>query len=109
MYSSLDPSEFDNYGKLKKALLKHYCLNKEAYLKRFREAVKQNTETHGQFHTCVKSLFEIWYRMTGAAQTYQDLREQMLMEQVFSTYQKDLVIFLLEHEPRPNSRDGRLL
>ena len=75
VYSSLDPSEWENYEKLKEALLKHYCLNKEAYLKRFRKTVKRNTETHGQFHTRVKSLFEMWYRMTGAAQAYQDLRD----------------------------------
>ena len=36
VYSCLDSSECENCEKLMEVLLKHYCLNKEAYLKLFR-------------------------------------------------------------------------
>ena len=47
---SMPEEKADNYEELKRALLRHYELTPEAFRKMFREATKQPTETHPQFH-----------------------------------------------------------
>ena len=96
VYHNLGPDDVDNYEALKAALVKHYELTTEAYRKMFRDAQKKATETHHQYHTRVKTLFDKWIRKTGATKSYEGLREELLKEQVMGSYRKDLAIFLTE-------------
>ena len=96
VYHNLGPDDVDNYEALKAALVKHYELTTEVYRKMFRDAQKKATETHHQYHTRVKTLFDKWIRKTGASKSYEGLREELLKEQVMGSYRKDLAIFLTE-------------
>ena len=88
----------DNYMELKKALLRHYELTPEAFRKMFREVTKKPTETHPQFHTRVRVLFEKWMKMSGTERSYEGVREIMLKEHVLNTYRKELTVFLAENK-----------
>ena len=96
VYHSLAVAEVDDYRALKAALLKHYELSADSYRKMFRETQKKSSETHHQFHSRVKMVFDKWIKMAGAEMTYKGLREMVLKEQVMGSYRRDLMVFLVE-------------
>ena len=98
VYHNMTPTEIDDYDALKKALLRHYELSAETFRKLFRESSKRATETHAQFHSRVRVIFDKWMKMSGTALTYEGIREEILKEHVLSTYRKDLIVFLAERE-----------
>jgi hypothetical protein len=100
VYHNLSADEANDYNALKKALLCHYRLTAETYRKLFRESTKKVTETHSQFHTRVRVLFEKWMKMAEVERSYDGLREVILKEHVLSTYRRELTVFLAEREHR---------
>ena len=96
VYQTLGPDQVDSYDDLKAALVRHYELSTETYRKMFRDTQKKATETHHQYHTRVRTLFEKWIKKAGAARTYEGLREELLKEKVMGSYRRDLTIFLTE-------------
>ena len=108
VYHNLPAGEADDFTQLKKALLLHYKLTADAYRQKFREATKRQGETHPQFHTRMRTLFEKWIAMLEIDRSYEALREEIIKEQVLGTYRKDLVVFLAEREHKSLEEIGTL-
>lgn len=70
VYHNLAADEADDYNALKKALLCHYRLTAETNRKLFRNSTKKVKETHSQFHTRVRVLFEKWMKMADVERSY---------------------------------------
>ena len=98
VYHNLGPDQVDNYEVLKAALVRHYELSTETYRTIFYDTQKKATETHHQYHTRVRMLFDKWIKKAGSARTYEGLREELLKEQVMGSYRRDLTMFLTEME-----------
>ncbi|KAK3609512.1 hypothetical protein CHS0354_041562, partial [Potamilus streckersoni] len=72
--------EADKYIALKKAILCHYRLTINTYRKHSRDVTENATETHSQFHTSVRGLFETLIKMAEVERSYDGLLEVILKE-----------------------------
>ena len=96
VYSRLSAIEANYYDTVKKALLKRYQLTEDGFRRKFREAEPEVGESPGQFITRLHNYLLRWMKMAGAPETYEGLKQLMVMDQFLQRCPKELAVHLRE-------------
>ena len=100
VYSSLAPTEIDDYQQLKAALLRRYNLTEEGFRHKFKDAEPEKGETFFQYTARVTRYFERWVVLSGSPLTFKGLTDLMIREQVLTKCAPELSVFLRERKPK---------
>ncbi|XP_061744139.1 uncharacterized protein LOC133543542 [Nerophis ophidion] len=79
-YLALTPVDRHKYAEVKKAVLKCYELNPEAYRQRFRNWRKRANQTHAGVARELSTYFNRWLTSESVS-TYENLRDLLILEQ----------------------------
>ena len=99
VYTRLSADEAGDYDALKEALLKRFHMTMEGFKDLFRKARPEQGETFGQFRTRLVGYLAKWRSMADKKETYKDLEDLFLTEQLLNTCGKELCVFLKERKP----------
>ena len=97
-YQHLSPVEASDFDCVKEALLRCYQCTAEGYRLRFRNVKFHKDETALQFGNRVKNYFQRWAELAECEETYDDLFDLILTEQFLNACDKNMVLFLKEHD-----------
>jgi len=97
-YQHLSPTEVKDYDSVKGALLKCFQCTAEGYRSRFRNAKFFKGESAMQFGNRLKNYLKRWIDLSGAEKSYDGLMDLVLMEQYMNACDKNMILFLKEHE-----------
>ena len=100
IYTSLSADITSNYDSLKKALLTGFNKTPDGYRLEFRNAKISTGETFLQFSFNLTRLFQAWLEASGVGQTFDDLKDFMILDQFLSSLHPDLRVFLKERSPK---------
>ncbi|XP_066952537.1 uncharacterized protein [Macrobrachium rosenbergii] len=100
IYYSIDMDVSANFDLLKAALLRGFKKTSDSYRKDFRSARIDSKSTYEQFMNSLSKLFTYWYRSLELYETYENLRDLVVMDQFMSTVSKELRVFLKERKPK---------
>ncbi|KAK0141041.1 hypothetical protein N1851_021949 [Merluccius polli] len=98
-FVALTPADRRKYDKVKQAVLKCYELIPEAYRQRFRNWRKNESQTH----------VEMARELTQAVDTFEALRELLIVEQFKNILPERIAIFINEHEVKTVSEAAVLV
>ena len=96
VYARLSNDEAKDYDKVKDALLKRYQLTEDGFRLKFREGQPESGESPGQFLTRIGNYLARWMKLANAGETYEGLRNLIIMEQYIRMCPKDLAVYLKE-------------
>ena len=99
VYSRLPASEARDYYKLKEALLIHYQLTQEDYRKKFHSGTQTSMETASQYHARLEHFFDNWIRLSKIEESFEGLRELILVEKFMHSFPRELALFIRERSP----------
>ncbi|XP_033758666.1 uncharacterized protein LOC117340982 [Pecten maximus] len=99
VYSRLAPDQALDYKELKEALLRRFKFTEEGFHKKFRHSRVEHSETVGQFASRLGNYLDRWLELAKCEQTYADLRDMMIREQVLLCCNQELTLFLRERAP----------
>ena len=99
-FSRLPREEANDYESLKAEILKSYDLNENGYRKKFRGVKLFSGETYIQAYFRMQNYFNKWIKLGGCTETYEDLRDLIIREQLMDVVPMDLAVFLCEREPK---------
>ncbi|XP_068240734.1 uncharacterized protein [Palaemon carinicauda] len=97
-YQHLSPVEAKDFDSVKEALLRCFQCTSEGYRLRFRNCKFFKNETAQQFGNRLKNNLKRWVELADCEETFDDLFDLMLIEQFLNACDKDMVVFLKEHE-----------
>ncbi|XP_025084054.1 uncharacterized protein LOC112558046 [Pomacea canaliculata] len=98
VYHQLSDESADDYEVLKAALLRRFQVTAETYRLRFRQAKKEQGETHDQFHHRVLHNLDKWLSMANVDPSdHKSVREELAKEVVMGSYRPDLTFHLEAH------------
>ena len=100
VYSLMSDEKAADYDQLKNALLNRFKFTADEYRKRFREAKRQPQETPQEFATKLELSLTRWQELAGKNNTYEDLRDLILLEKYIEGVAYEMAKFILEHEPK---------
>jgi len=100
VYTRMPRSDADDYGELKKALLKRYNYTEEGYRQRFRNCRPEQGETPSQFVERLSSYLEKWMELSSNEKEYDNLRDLIVKEQFVNACSSDLATHLQEQETK---------
>ena len=83
-----------DYDQLKLALLQCYNFTEKGYRQRFRECRPETGETPTQFIERLSSYLNKWVKLSGEAETFENLRDLIVKEQFLNACPKDLAAHL---------------
>ena len=93
--------EQQNYTYLKQALLKKFLCTAEDYNNKFRNAIPLPSEDADAFISRLEMVFDRWVELSGIDKgNYEQLRDLILRDQIYSSLHSDIVIFLKERSPK---------
>ena len=96
VYSRLLASEARDYYKLKEALLIHYQLTQEDYRKKFHSGTQTSMETASQYLARLEHFFDSWIRLSNIEESFEGLRELILVEKCLHSCPRELALFIRE-------------
>ena len=99
VYSRLPNSEASDYYQLKEALLLHYQLTQEDYRKKFHSGTQTSMETAAQYLARLEHFFDNWIRLSKIEESYEGLRELILVEKFLHSCPRELALFIRERSP----------
>ena len=99
VYSRLTSSEAKDYYKLKEALLIHYQLTQEDYRKKFHSGTQTSMETASQYLARFEHFFDNWIRLSKIEESFEGLRELILVEKFLHSCPRELALFIRERSP----------
>ena len=97
-YQHLSPAEAKDFDCVKEALLRCFQCTSEGYRLRFRNCKFYKNETAQQFGNRLKNNLKRWVELAGCEESFDDLFDLFLMEQFLNVCDKNMVVFLREHE-----------
>ena len=107
IYAALSDTEARDYEVLKKAVLRAYELVPEAYRQRFRNWRRSNAQSHVEFAKDQEVHFDKWCR-AQEAETFEELRELVLLEQFKNCVSVEIRTFLDERNPQSFAEAARV-
>ena len=108
VYARLTPDQAQDYGVLKKALLKRYALTEEGYKAKFHDSKPEPGESPQQFLVRLESYFLRWLDLAKVEQTFDGVRTFLVREQYLATCSKPLEVFLRERAVTDLDELGKL-
>lgn len=100
LYNSLDDSTASQYNRLKKALRERFRLTADTYRQRLRNAKLQEGETFTQFTARLHLSLRRWIETAGKNQSFEDVCDVMVLEQMMNSVPPEIATFVREHEPK---------
>ena len=97
-YQHLSPAEARDFDCVKEALLRCFQCTSEGYRLRFRNCKFYRNETAQQFGNRLKNNLKRWIELAGCEESFDDLFDLFLIEQFLNACDKNMVVFLREHE-----------
>lgn len=98
VYHAMSLGESQSYADIKHNLLKKFRCSEEGFRRRFRDARPEDGETIPFFLTRIRHSFTRWIELSGITQTYDQLFDLLLREQLLQSCSQDLVTHLKEME-----------
>ena len=99
VYTSLPPSEANNYSSLKKALLMRYELTEEGFRRKFRESKPEVSDTVFQYVARLKRYLDRWLELAKCETTYEGIIDLLIREQFLKMCSREMSLFLRERVP----------
>ena len=99
VYSRLPNSEASDYSQLKEALLIHYQLTQEDYRKKFHSGTQTSMETAAQYLARLEHFFDNWIRLSKIEESFEGLRELILVEKFLHSCPRELALFIRKRSP----------
>ena len=96
VYARLSRDEAKVYDKVKNALLTRYQLTEDGFRLKFRESLPEVGESPGQFLTRIGNYLERWMKMAETEETFEGLRQLVILEQFLNMCPKELAVYLKE-------------
>ncbi|KAK3095427.1 hypothetical protein FSP39_014552 [Pinctada imbricata] len=90
VYSALSIAESSDYDKVKDTILRAYQLVPEAYRQKFRKYKKFENQTHVEFAREKEDLFDQWFRSKKIPNSFDNLRQIILIEEFKECVHQDL-------------------
>ena len=97
VYHRMAEDDCLDYTHLKEALLFKYQLTKEGFRDKFKQEKPKYDETPSQFVLRIGGYLDRWIELAKIEKRYEDLREMILKEQFLSSCDKELHVYLDEH------------
>ena len=93
--------EQQNYNYLKQALLKKFLCTAADYNNKFRNAIPLPSEDADAFISRLEMVFDRWVELSEIEKgNYEQLRDLILRDQIYSPLHSDIVMFLKERSPK---------
>ena len=93
--------EQQNYNYLKQALLKTFLFTAADYNNKFRNAIPLPSEDVDAFVSRLEMVFDRWVELSEIEKgNYEQLRDLILRDQIYSSLHGDIVMFLKERSPK---------
>jgi hypothetical protein len=89
-----------DYDELKRALLARFQLTADTYRVKFRTARKEKEESFPQFAVRLELWLRRWMTLSSRAETFEDLRDLVLQEQLLDAMTPELATHVREREPK---------
>ena len=96
-YAALSVEQISDYERVKQAILKAYELVPEAYRQKFRRLQKQPHVTHVEFAREKEVLCDRWLTSQQVNESYDKLRELILLEEFKQSVSLEVRTYLEEH------------
>ncbi|KAK3089782.1 hypothetical protein FSP39_006484 [Pinctada imbricata] len=90
VYSALSIAESSDYDKVKDTILRAYQLVPEAYSQKFRKYKKFENQTYVEFAREKEDLFDQWFRSKKIPNSFDNLRQIILIEEFKECVHQDL-------------------
>jgi hypothetical protein len=109
VFTQLPFENTQNYDILKAAVLARYTLHAETCRVQFRTEEKKTDETFCQFIYRLRLLLRRWLSLDGKSEgNYADLEDLIIREQLFSTFDSELELFVRYNAPKDVETAARL-
>ena len=93
--------EQQDYNYLKQALLKKFLCTAAGYNNKFRNAIPLPSEDADAFISRLEMVFDRWVELSEIEKgNYEQLRDLILRDQIYSSLHSDIVMFLKERSPK---------
>ena len=93
--------EQENYDCLKQALLKKFLCTASDYNAKFRSATSLPSEDADVFFSRLEMVFDKWVELSEIEKgNYEQLRDLLLRDQIYTSMHSDIVMFLIERSPK---------
>ena len=104
-FAAMGEDQAGNYDALKKAILKRYNVNEEAYWQRLRGVVRRSHESYRELATRVRELTQKWL---AEYKTIDEVVEAVATEQLLEVLSEDVRVYVREHKPKTCTDAGEL-
>jgi len=108
VFAELSTEDCKDYSKLKAALLNAYSVVSEVHRSRFRNCMKQPTETYSDFVFVLGILCKRWLEAEQAYDNFERMREVIKHEQFYERIHPDLHSWLLDKNPKTLTEAAKL-
>ncbi|XP_076030915.1 uncharacterized protein LOC143019101 [Oratosquilla oratoria] len=96
LYSTFDLATIGNFSLLKQALLTGFDKTPERYRLDFRNDKIRVGENYRQFAICLRQLFDCWLEACKVPQTFEALRQFVVLDQFLASLIPDIRLFIKE-------------
>jgi len=108
VFAELSTEYCKDYSKLKAALLNAYSVVSEVHRSRFRNRMKQPTETYSDFAFALGIHCKRWLQAEQAYDNFERTRERIKLEQLYERMYKDLHSWLWDKNPKTLTDSAKL-
>ena len=108
VYNGLVDEEATSYEALTNALRAHFHLTPERYREKLRNSKRLEGKTFQQFVVRLETFLKRWLTLSEKKETFEDLKDLILREQLMSVVPADLATFIRERDPA-TVRDAAVL
>ena len=99
VFIGLSDEDANHYPTLKAALLSRYQLSAEVFRKKLRNINRDQGETFKQMVYRMDDALSRWIEMSKKKETFEDLKDLILYEQLLDNCGPDLAVFIRERRP----------
>ncbi|XP_055864380.1 uncharacterized protein LOC129922416 [Biomphalaria glabrata] len=96
----LNDKDVGDYTLLKKTLLEFYQCSEDDYRSKFHALKPPNDGNMKQFVGEVKATFEKWFQSSGIEESFENLKQFIIVDKIISSAGENLFAFLQERKPR---------
>ena len=97
VFSLMPVRQASNYDELKAALLRRYDMTEDGFKRKFRACRPEVGESFSQFSVRLASYLTRWIEMSKIPQTFDDLFDLILRDQLLHVCNYDLLVFLKQN------------
>ena len=100
VYYSLNETQANDYGMLKRAILNRYELNEEGFRKKFKTSKPEQGESGQQYVNRITNYFNRWFDLATNKKSKEGLIEMVIRDQFMHSISRDMATFVRERKPK---------